>query len=409
VAVSHASLACSLLAACEMSPKRPPLESTQVILDLNREELTQPFAKAFGDVNGDTLPDIVIGEMGGPVFAYLYPGWERVTLHGSNGGDDVVVADFNGDGRMDIASNGQRVAWYENAGDLSQGMNEHVLMYGRRTHDLAAHDMDGDGRMDLITRDEHNNLSFLLLQEEGGSWTEVQLAHALGGVGTCAADMDGDGRLDILGSGYYLRQGDDPRSPGDWARVMVAEWPIASAVRGTDMDGDGHTDLVLAAAYDEHRLSWFRNPGPRDPADTSYWEEKIIAQGVSHVHRFHLHDVDGNGALDILFAEQHQSRRHRVGVMLNNDGRGGSWTMKLFDDKGGHNIAIADVGNDGNLEILAVNWNGDTRIRLLTDLLKDSNRKSISPRILSLRKPPMPAGRPVAVAGSGLDDLDGLE
>lgn len=373
-----------LFTGCDMGPRRPPLESKPVVLDLNREAMSRPFANAFGDINGDGMPDIVVGELGGPIYWYRYPGWDRCTLSWTDGGGDVVVADINGDGRSDVVSNGARVAWYENIGDSGSSFREHVLMRDRGTHDLVTGDVDGDGRIDIITRTDKDGAALLLLQVAVGRWAAVGLAQAPAGAGTGLADMDGDGRKDILGSGHWLAQGADPKSPAAWRRVRVAAWPTQGAVAALDMDQDGNMDMLLAGAEQEHRLSWFRNPGGQPPGDTSYWIEHVIARGVSHVHRIHPADVDGNGTLDIVFAEQHQSRRRRVGVMLNKDGFGGAWQMRLLDDRGAHNIAVADVGNDGDLEVLAVNWAGNTRIRLLTRLLTGSSHPIISPRFLAL-------------------------
>lgn len=395
-------LSLALVAGCDMGPRRPPLESKPVILTVDREALSRPFANAFGDINGDGLPDIIVGELGGPIYWYRYPGWDRRTLSWSGGGGDIAVADINGDGRTDIVSNGGRMAWYENTGDSAGSFREHVLMRRHRTHDLVTGDVDGNGRIDIVTRTDKDGPTLILFQEDAGRWSEVALSQAPAGKGTGLADMDGDGRLDILGSGYWLAQGADPKSPDAWKRLTVTPWPALGAVAAQDMDKDGNMDMLLAAADQEHRLSWFRNPGARLPGDTSYWVETVIARGVSHIHRFHPADVDGNGTLDIVFAEQHQSRRHRVGVMLNRDGIGRSWQMKLLDDKGGRNISVADVGDDGDLEVLAVNGAGDTRIRLLTRLLMDSSRPFVSPRFPSLGRTGGPQAQRTAIAAGAV-------
>ncbi|MBX3359755.1 MAG: VCBS repeat-containing protein, partial [Phycisphaeraceae bacterium] len=78
---------------------------------------------------------------------------------------------------------------------------------------------------------------------------------------------------------------------------------------------------------------------------------------IDYVHAFHVVDINRDGKLDIVFAEMAQSTRKRVGIYAG-DGTGGSWTLQVIATTGSHNIRLGDLGRDGDLDILGVNWQG---------------------------------------------------
>jgi VCBS repeat protein/aldos-2-ulose dehydratase/isomerase family protein len=83
-------------------------------------------ALAVADLNGDGNDEIVAGYRGLGTSLYAYyatnasgKNWERQTLDSEMAASCVVVADLNGDGRLDIAAVGAstaNVVWYENLG-----------------------------------------------------------------------------------------------------------------------------------------------------------------------------------------------------------------------------------------------------------------------------------------------------
>ncbi|MGQ9514993.1 MAG: FG-GAP repeat domain-containing protein [Thermoproteota archaeon] len=67
--------------------------------------------------------------------------------------------------------------------------------------------------------------------------------------------------------------------------------------------------------------------------------------------------MNGDGSPDIVTAEMHQSSRKRVMVYLN-ETDALKWRQQVVAVTGSHNICVADIGNDGKMDIVGANWSG---------------------------------------------------
>jgi type 1 glutamine amidotransferase len=315
-----------------------------------------PWGKAIGDIDGDRFVDILAGFADGGVYWYAYPTWAKHFI-GGNGGDDLQVADINNDGAMDVVTNGQQIVWYENprgsGGDpATDRWPRHVIDSGAGSHDVVVGDMNGDGALDVAIRVEFGP-TFLYFQKSSDSWVKVAITSASNGNGVALLDVNNDSRVDIVENGYWLEQPPDAVK-GTWVRHDFRAWPAGSSVMVGDINHDGRVDVILSPSESAGHISWFEMP--KDPVNDT-WIEHIILPTVGYVHRVRVADFNNDGSLDVAFAEMEQSKTNRIGVVYN-DGSGLSWALQILGTTAGHNIAAADIDNDGDIDILNASWTG---------------------------------------------------
>jgi len=65
--------------------------------------------------------------------------------------------------------------------------------------------------------------------------------------------------------------------------------------------------------------------------------------------------MNNDGKPDVVFAEMQDSLQKRVGFFLNR-GKGKSWKLQVLANTGSHNIRVADVDHDGDIDIIGANW-----------------------------------------------------
>jgi len=86
--------------------------------------------------------------------------------------------------------------------------------------------------------------------------------------------------------------------------------------------------------------------------------EHVADDSVDFAHSLVVCDADGDGQLDIVTAEMHQSPRKRVMVYLG--GRGGTeWRREIIAETGSHNVCVVRLGGTGRIGIVGANWSGD--------------------------------------------------
>jgi hypothetical protein len=213
-------------------------------------------AIALGELDGDDLPDAVVGDLSGALFYHHNNGsgfdYDAGVFAGINlGGWSVPrLVDMEGDGDLDLVAGNEagQLRYFRNVGAGSMAWQEVTGFFG--TIDIGSNcsptlgDYDRDGDIDLLTGDLSHELQFF--RHVGAGWQEDPSVVAGLTVGQNAApafaDLDGDGDLDLaVGNysgtfNYFENIGPATSAPGDGAcdtrpiRLQASPNPFRSSV-----------------------------------------------------------------------------------------------------------------------------------------------------------------------------------
>lgn len=374
--------------------------------------------KALGDFDGDGRLDVFAYYAGAGMYWYEYPAWERHRMNGARGGEDARAVDVDGDGDTDVVVSGTR--WLENplagGGDPRGTWPVHEIG-GADSHDLLTGDVNKDGRPDVVV------LGGTYFQT-ASSWRYVSnaLFPDRGYKGSELAGVDRDGDLDLLAptasAPYKIAWWANPLPASDpattpWTkRVIATAWKVTAIGIG-DMDGDGLRDVVMAPLKSTGGLWWLK--APADPTAPGDWRRHLVDPTVSFVHQTSVfaEDVDLDGSLDILLAEQEQSAHKRLAVYYNGVAAG-EWPISLLATTGGHNPKVGDMDSDGDVDILNANhgfYGADNPVVLWRNGVRGPEQPPGPGPTASPTPSPSPtlspSPSPPAPAGWGSDDFSG--
>jgi hypothetical protein len=175
------------------------------------------LAVTAGDVNGDSLPDVVAGDLNGQLFFHQNTGngftYISTVFSGftSSGWSSPVLIDMDFDNDLDLIvgeDNGQ-LNYLENTGRADSASWQEIPGYFG-TIDVGSNcvptfgDIDGDGDLDMITGDLFHQIQYF--RNDGGTWTEdpsvVSGITAGQNASPALADLDNDGDLDLTIGNY---------------------------------------------------------------------------------------------------------------------------------------------------------------------------------------------------------------
>jgi hypothetical protein len=340
---------------------------------------TSPYAVAVGDLNGDGSPDIVTANYDSDNVAVFinkndgsgtFKAVVRYTVKlasdtNPSRPDSVVLADFNGDGKLDIAT----ANYY--GGTVSVLLNKAAAPgtfaapkkyeVDNSTNGIAAADLNGDGRMDIVTVSgaAEGPVSVLINKPTAPGTFRPSVPYDVKGLYPSAVavmDVDGSGGPDIIVTNF----GDDTisvlknKGNGTFAspvKYAVGEGPY-SALAG-DVNGDGRPDLV-AANKNGSSISVVMNSGEWIfAAPVAYHVPEGDAARVPNAVA--AGDLNGDGKADLVAA----TTRTEIAVLMNL-GKGSFAPQVLYDASDIPSaVAIADFDGDGKADIVTANKGAD--------------------------------------------------
>ena len=240
---------------------------------------------AAADLDGDGRVDIVALNYGDKTISLFKNVGTAGSLNASSfappvvlvapgGPYEVAIADLDGDGKPDLAvanSDAGMISIYQNAGDaLANALipPRVDLPTGNTTATIAVADWDGDGKLDLVAGSvQSENISVFRNVSTGGLLTtnsfepRVDFATGYWTHTVAIADFNGDGKPDIAVVGELpsvMSIFQNTSTPGSFTTASLAPrvdfgtgwnaWGIAAG----DLDGDGRPDIVFCNNYDSN-------------------------------------------------------------------------------------------------------------------------------------------------------------
>ena len=273
------------------------------------------------------------------------------------------LGDFDGDGRLDLAASvfdHVRVLLGRGDGEFE---NERLISTAEpyrlpQLQDFLPGDFNGDGRLDLATSHFLSDEVSLLLRREDGTFQEA-IAFKVGDEpgALVAADFDGDGRLDFATANY----GSDDVSVLLGRRNKLFDDPLSFRVDATpfrlrsgDLNGDGRLDLFtnnLGSAGRSVSVLFGRGDGTFED------EFRIMGQGLPK-------DFNSDGLLDLATVNQITDSvsvllRRGDGNTIQSDG------LLIPTERTQNGVLLRDIVPDGNgtLDTLVVSREGDISVR----------------------------------------------
>jgi FG-GAP-like repeat/Abnormal spindle-like microcephaly-assoc'd, ASPM-SPD-2-Hydin len=338
-----------------------------------------PIAVVVGDFNGDGNLDLAVTNencTGTTPLLVCSPSTVSILLGNGDGTfqthvdypvgalpSSLVAADFNGDGKLDLAvanAYDSTVSVLPGNGD---GTFQPQVVYATAEssdwQSVVAGDFNGDGKLDLAV--SCGSAVSVLLGNGDGTF-KPHLDSGAGGVSLAAGDFNGDGKLDLAvngaGVGALLTV---LLGNGDGTFVATQQYLGGSAVAANDLRGNGILDLIVSSAggpsgdtYNSIAVLLGNGDGTFQP-EVHYGTDSAPGQSSGS---FAVTDLNGDGKLDVAVADcacNVQLVPGNISVLL---GFGdGTFVGKSDYGAGGRpsTLTAADFNNDGHLDLATAN------------------------------------------------------
>jgi hypothetical protein len=343
----------------------------------------QTFAALGGpilaDFNGDGRPDLV----GVDASNHLVSVSVNTTPNGSTTvsfaapqtfavesvPSSVAVADFNGDGKPDLAVVNGTLSIFLNTtapGSSTVSFAAPVdFSLGSHCYSVTAGDLNGDGRPDVVVgNSSFNNVSVLLNTTATGATTPsftAQQTFAIGSLaeGLAIADLNGDGKPDLAVANLddstvsvlvnTMATGASTPAFAAQQTFAVGSSPISVAV--ADFNGDGRPDLALSSELSGATV--LLNTTTAGSAMVSFTVQQTFAAGTESIF-VAAADLDGDGRPDLAVVNNNDGGPGSISILVNTMAVGA--TIPSFAAQrtigaipGG--VAVGDFNGDGKPDL----------------------------------------------------------
>jgi hypothetical protein len=262
------------------------------------------YDAVFADYNGDGKGDVAVVSTNGNVNVLLGDGTGNLSGSVSYGvgvgSHSINKGDFNGDGKLDIATmNSGTASLLLGNGDGTFQAATNTLIPGNSTNTVVG-DFNRDGNLDLATSNTMSSGTITILKGHGdGSFDAAQSVYAYSapvylGVG----DFNNDGYDDFaVPNSYALTSMTVVMNNGDGTYSAPQTYAIPQTgyeIEVEDFDGDGNDDFAVRGAT-QYMIHYGKGDG-------TFLPEVTLSTPVGRFENGAHGDFNGDGAVDFAYA-----------------------------------------------------------------------------------------------------------
>jgi hypothetical protein len=318
-----------------------------------------PQGVVAADFNTDGRMDMAVAATGGVGLTVLTQqasgAYARQDIAGASTINVLTVGDVNKDGRLDIAaasSASSEIFVYLNT--RAQGwIHSATRPAGSSPRDIVAVDLNRDGALDLVTGNRGSSTMVAVMGDgSGGFPTRVEVPVGTGGRVVAVADYNNDGRIDVATGNEYAANvtvltNVTPFPPSAFAfRELPVGTPTsnisttAAKSAVADFDTDGKLDVVT---------QWDQGVAILHGNGSS---THLVGSRQGYPKDFKAGDFNGDGHLDILILDSPESGREATTLttFLRNVATGGFTRISTPTSVWASQLEVGDLNRDGKLD-----------------------------------------------------------
>jgi hypothetical protein len=329
-----------------------------------------PWSVIAADFDGDGKPDLAVGHDGPTTVSILKNNGNGTFVAPASYGvgvggppRSVFAADFDGDGKADIAAANfytNNVAILKNNGD---GTFPSAVNYDVGTYplDIFGADLDGDGKPDLaVANYGFATVSILKNNGDGTFAGAVNYGVGLRPRSVFSADFDGDGKLDLAVANDSSGTVSILKNNGDGTFASAVNYGVGLrpwSVYAADFDGDGKPDLAVAN-WIGGTVSILKNNG-----DGTFASAVDYAAGSGAASVFAA-DFDGDGKPDLAVTD---ANTNSISILKNNGNGTFATRVSYLVGSVPYHVFGADFNGDRKPDLAVANY-GSNSISILANM-----------------------------------------